>query len=272
MTTTQTWAERWERQQERYAVGREERFTVIADVVEYATLGQQHPSVVDLGCEPGSLSARLAARLPGARIVAADIDPFLLELGRATYANAARYVEVTIGEPGWLAELGLDGPLDAAVSTTAPHYPEPHTLRQIYRDLASVLRPGGALVNGDHLVPEEPAPAALTVAVGRRRSDRERADDAEDWDSWWAAVGQHAEFAEPLAARAEQPAPRAATEAASPPPSTNACSARRDSATSGRYGSTGAAACCSRCAERRAPARGLRVFRRFLLKSIIISL
>ncbi len=207
MTETQTWSERWERQQERYAVGREERFTVIADVVEYATQGQEHPLVIDLGCGPGSLAARLGARLPAARIVAADIDPLLLELGRTHYPDAARYVEVMIGAPGWLAALDLDGPLDAAVSTTALHYPEPDTLREIYRELAAALRPGGVLVNGDHLLPEDPALTPLTAAIGRRRSDRERANEAEDWASWWTAVSQDTQLANLLAARDEQPAP-----------------------------------------------------------------
>ncbi|GAA1940479.1 hypothetical protein GCM10009738_12230 [Kitasatospora viridis] len=51
-----------------------------------------------------------------------------------------RYIEVLIGSPGWFAALDPDGPLDAAVSTTALHCPEPDTLREIHRDLAAALR------------------------------------------------------------------------------------------------------------------------------------
>ncbi|MER7157900.1 methyltransferase, partial [Streptomyces lydicus] len=62
--TAARWVRRWEAQQQRYAVDREERLTVITDVVEDATAGRAAPLVVDLGCGPGALAARLAARLP----------------------------------------------------------------------------------------------------------------------------------------------------------------------------------------------------------------
>ncbi|MFF7636118.1 class I SAM-dependent methyltransferase [Kitasatospora sp. NPDC008050] len=203
----ETWVRRWERQQERYAVDREERFAVIADLVERVTRGQRSPLVVDLGSGPGSLAVRLVARIPSARIVAVDIDPLLLELGRTHAPQAARYVEALIGGEDWIAALGLDRPVDAAVSTTALHYPEPERLRAIYRELAGVLRPGGVLVNGDHLAPADPAIAALATAVGHCRTRRQGAGDGEDWAGWWAEVRRVPEFAELLAARAARTAP-----------------------------------------------------------------
>ena len=44
------------------------------------------------------------------------------------------------------------------------------------------MRPGGVLVNGDHLPPDETAPAAIAAHVGRRRAERQRAYAHEDWD------------------------------------------------------------------------------------------
>ncbi|GAA2450641.1 class I SAM-dependent methyltransferase [Streptomyces glaucus] len=203
MATARTWVERWERQQERYAVAREERFTVIADVVEHVTAGRPRPLLLDLGCGPGSLAARLAGRLPGAEVVAVDMDPLLLELGRTHHADAARYVDTVIGEEGWTDALGLDRPLDAAVSTTALHYlPEP-VLRDTYRRLAALLRPGGVLVNGDHFPPDEAPCAAITAYVGRRRAERTGGLAHEDWQSWWAAAARDPELAD-LCAEREQ--------------------------------------------------------------------
>ncbi|MFC5723900.1 class I SAM-dependent methyltransferase [Streptomyces gamaensis] len=199
--TAARWVERWECQQQRYAVDREERFTVIADVVEYVTAGRTSPLIVDLGCGPGSLVARLAGRLPDAELLAVDADPLLLELGRTHYAHAARYVEAVIGAPGWLDRLALDRPLDAAVSTTALHYLGEPALRRVYGQLAARLRPGGVLINGDHLHQGTPRLSDIAAAVGRRRAERLRAYRHEDWDSWWAAVACDPELTALLAAR-----------------------------------------------------------------------
>jgi SAM-dependent methyltransferase len=202
LATAEQWVARWERQQERYAVDREERFTVIADIVEHTTADRPgRPLVVDLGCGPGSLSARLAARVPDADIVAVDRDPLLLELARTHHADAARYVDAVIGEPGWSRALGLDRPLDAAVSTTALHYLSPGALRRTYRQLAALLRPGGVLVNGDHLPQDDPVLAAATGCAGHRRAERQRVFAEEDWTSWWAAVAEEPELADLLAER-----------------------------------------------------------------------
>ena len=196
MATAKHWVERWERQQQRYAVDREERFTVIADVVEHVTDGRARPLLLDLGCGPGSLAARLAERLPDAEIVAVDMDPLLLELGRTHHASAARYVDTVIGDDGWTDALDLDRPLDAAVSTTALHYlPEP-TLLRTYRRLAALLRPGGVLVNGDHFPQPGPPCSELTAHVGRRRAERSHAHTQEDWQSWWAAAAEEPELAD----------------------------------------------------------------------------
>ncbi|AWZ08385.1 MULTISPECIES: class I SAM-dependent methyltransferase [unclassified Streptomyces] len=198
------WVERWECQQQRYAVDREERFTVIADVVERVTLGRPAPLVVDLGSGPGSLAARLASRLPTADVLAVDADPLLLELGRAHYGTALRYVEALIGAPGWLDALALDRPVDAAVSTTALHYLGEPSLRNVYRDLAERLRPGGVLVNGDHISPDSARIRDLALDIGRRHSERCLAFTHEDWQSWWSGAAADPEFAPFLAGRGER--------------------------------------------------------------------
>ncbi|TJZ58863.1 class I SAM-dependent methyltransferase [Streptomyces piniterrae] len=201
MATAARWVERWEGQQQRYAIDRQERFTVIADVVEHMTVGHSTPLVVDLGCGPGALAAELAHRLPAAEILAVDADPLLLELGRTHYGSTVRYVETVIGEPGWLKALALHRPLDAAVSTTALHYLCTKTLRRVYRQLAALLRPGGVLVNGDHLCQDAPTIAEIAGVVGRRRAERQHAFAHEDWDSWWSAAAADQELADLLTER-----------------------------------------------------------------------
>lgn len=208
--TAAQWVERWERQQQRYAIDREERLTVVADVVEHVTADAPHPHVVDLGCGPGSLAIRLAARLPRAHITAVDMDPLLLELGRALEParpaghGTVRYVEATIGGEGWTAALGLDAPLDAAVSTTALHYLPDSVLQRVYVQLASLLRPGGVLVNADHLHQE--SAADIAAHVGHRRADRQGAYAHEDWEEWWAAAACDPDLSHLFALRREREA------------------------------------------------------------------
>ncbi|MGH3972907.1 MAG: hypothetical protein ACRDS9_06235 [Pseudonocardiaceae bacterium] len=59
-----TWITRWDAQQTRYIADREERFAVIGDVVTRVVGDSLAPVVLDIGCGPGSLAERLAARLP----------------------------------------------------------------------------------------------------------------------------------------------------------------------------------------------------------------
>jgi SAM-dependent methyltransferase len=206
-TVATRWVERWELQQQRYAVDREERFTVIADVVEHVTAGHPNPLILDLGSGPGALAARLAHRMPHADIVAVDADPLLLALGLAHYGTTLRYAEADIGRAGWLDTLALDRPIDAAVSTTALHYLGENTLRSTCRELAAHLRPGGVLVNGDHLRPHSPTLGELATGIGQRRAERQRAFAHEDWASWWSGVAADPDLAHLLATRDGRPHP-----------------------------------------------------------------
>lgn len=197
----QEWIARWDRQQEGYLPDREERFTVLIDAVE--ALGRPDPLVIDLGCGPGSLSARLVERLPRATVVAVDADPLLLGLGRAAYPHLA-FRSLDLRVPGWTASLGLDRPADAAVSTTALHWISEPELQTMYAELATVLRQGGVLLNGDHLDSDDdtPAIARLERAVHDREGARVFADEKpEDWRAWWDAIAADPRFAALDAAR-----------------------------------------------------------------------
>ncbi|GAA3824637.1 class I SAM-dependent methyltransferase [Sphaerisporangium flaviroseum] len=190
--TAQDWIERWDRQQEGYLPDREERFTALIDAVE-AGAGRPDPLVLDLGCGPGSLAARLLDRLPEATIVAIDADPLLLALGRAAHADKSglRFEDLDLRAAGWASVLRLDRPVDVAVSTTALHWLPEAGLRAMFAELSLVLRPGGLFLNGDHLGVEDvsPALAKLEQVIHDRATRRRFADGMpEDWRQWWDAV------------------------------------------------------------------------------------
>jgi SAM-dependent methyltransferase len=195
------WVDRWEAQQQGFLPGREERFTALIDAVAEGA-GRPDPLVLDLGCGPGSLAVRLLDRIPGATVIGVDADPLLLALARAAWADRARlrFAELDLRAAGWAAALRLDRPADAAVSTTALHWLPPAALAAMYAELATVLRPGGLMLDGDHLAEDETAAPTL-ARLGRALTEREERRlvhpahppcahplSADTWAGWWQAV------------------------------------------------------------------------------------
>jgi hypothetical protein len=169
--TARDWIERWDRQQEESLPDREDRFTALIDAVEAGT-ERPDPLVLDIGCGPGSLAVRLLARLPRATVIGIDADPVALTLGRAAYS----------GVPGLRLAL--------------------------YAELASVLRPGGLLLDGDHFTldaKESPALARLDLAL-RQREDQRRfpGGHPESWHAWWEAAAADPALAGHVAERSRR--------------------------------------------------------------------
>jgi SAM-dependent methyltransferase len=185
LNTLGEWMRRWEAQQDRMRL-RQPRYEMIISAVR-AHCGDS-PRILDLGCGPGSLGARLIDAIPGSRVVGIDADPVLIELGRHFFAgnNRISFVEADLGDPD-LARVGNG--FDAAVSTTALHWLRLEPLRQLYRSLAVMLKPGGIFLNGDWLHgSESPTIDALLLKMRGRDSGEPPADEGETWDQWWEAI------------------------------------------------------------------------------------
>jgi SAM-dependent methyltransferase len=204
--TARDWIERWDRQQEESLPDREDRFTALIDAVEEGT-GRPDPLVLDLGCGPGSLAVRLLDRLPRATVIGIDADPVSLTLGRTAYSGRSglRFVDLDLRVPGWSGRLGLGRPADAGVSTTALHWLPEQDLRAMYAELATVLWPGGLLLNGDHFTvdaKEAPTLARLDLAL-RQREDLRRfpGGHSESWPAWWEGVAADPLLADHVAER-----------------------------------------------------------------------
>ncbi len=145
------WLRRWDAQQQGYVPEREARFAAMFDVL--AELLPASFVALDLACGPGSISQRLLARFPAAQVIAVDIDPVMLAIGRGaigTVDGRLRWIEADLESPGWLQALG-DTRVDAALSSTALHWLWPEPLARLYRKLGRVLPPGGVFLNGDHM-------------------------------------------------------------------------------------------------------------------------
>jgi len=202
------WIERWDTQQQGYLPDREDRFTALIDAVA-AAAGRPDPLVLDLGCGPGSLAVRLLRQIPAATVVGIDADPLTLALGRAAWRDlpGLRFADADLRSPGWSADLGLDRQPDAAVSTTALHWLSGPALTAVYRELAGLLRPGGVLLNGDHMAAEESEPTLLRLGrelIEREEQRRFPAGQPETWTDWWAAAAADPALGPLVARRAER--------------------------------------------------------------------
>ncbi len=194
------WLQRWDEQQTRYLPEREERFTVMLDAL--AEILPPDFVALDLACGPGAISQRLLARFPQARTIALDYNPVLLHLGQQALGNLdgrISWIRQSLAEPTWveplqvaLAQLGRTQ-LDAVLSTTALHWLPIDQLSRVYHQLGALVRPGGVLLNGDHIA----YPAALSdfrrLAQGfrdRRHTQVFAEQGGEDYYIWWRAIEQ----------------------------------------------------------------------------------
>lgn len=205
--TARSWIQRWDRQQEHYLPDREHRFTVIADIVVLTAerLRKPDPVVLDVGCGPGSLSARIRQRLPLARVIGVDSDPLLLGLAAANYPSL-ELIDTDLRTPQWTDALPVSK-VDAVVSTTALHWLRHEELAMLYADLAGLIRPGGVFVNGDWMPTGSGGEVLGRLSLDLRQllARRHGVLDREDWSAWWAAVNSAPELAALAAERGARP-------------------------------------------------------------------
>jgi SAM-dependent methyltransferase len=124
---------------------------------EAALLDEVSPDrrrLLDLGTGDGRLMALLLVRCPGAKGIAADFSPAMLERVRERFQadDRVRVVEHDLAEP--LPDLG---PWDAICSSFAIHHlPDEHK-RRLYEGCWEILEPGGVFCNLEHMSSPTPA-------------------------------------------------------------------------------------------------------------------
>ena len=109
--------------------------------------------VLDLGCGDGHLTAVMRAARPEARCVAIDFSPAMLEGARKRFAGDAM---VEIVEHDLAMALPVMGAFDAVVSSFAIHHLAPARQRALYAEVHDLLRPGGVLLNLEHVASPTP--------------------------------------------------------------------------------------------------------------------
>ncbi len=212
LTEARTLLARWDAQQTGYIRHRAERFQTIARVVAAVVDGTSAPRILDLAAGPGSLARAVRAEVPAGHLVVADKDPVLLQIAADTFAGDAHaeVVAVDLADAAWTqAPAVAAAPFDAVVSSTALHWLQPETLVRVYRELAELVRPGGIVLNGDHLSYDAAAEPTLREIAAKDDAAMQHAsftgDAAESkvdtWDAWWAAAASVERYRDAFAAR-----------------------------------------------------------------------
>jgi trans-aconitate methyltransferase len=185
------WLKRWDVQQSGYLPEREARFDAMLDVLE--VLLPDTFIALDLACGPGAISQRLLARFAQARCIAVDLDPVLLTMGQqvlGTIGGRLQWVEADLTTSSWTDQLGVEQ-VDAVLSTTALHWLPTDDLIRVYRQLGQIVRPGGVVLNGDHMAFEATQTAFQTVADHFKARQQEEAfarGGGENWEQWWQTL------------------------------------------------------------------------------------
>lgn len=127
--------------------------------------------IVELGCGPGDLAARLARF---GRVTAIDLSRATLEANRRRIASVDfRWGDVA--EPGLANELGT---FDVAVTSEVAEHIELASRQQFFGNLAQLVRPGGTLIL------TTPDRQALEEA-GRPLSDDQPVNNLFDREELW---------------------------------------------------------------------------------------
>jgi SAM-dependent methyltransferase len=182
------WAESWQRSwaqlEEDLVSDRELRLRVLLDVVE--AMAGTSPTVLDLACGPRTITLRLLDRFPRARSIAVDVDPVLLAIASATFADddRVRIVQADLNNAAW-ADALPKLQLDAVLTATALHWLSEDTVRRLYGDLAGLVRPGGVLAHTEQMPLAELPRLGPALAEIEQRGQTGTDGRQARWDAWW---------------------------------------------------------------------------------------
>ncbi|HWF49568.1 MAG TPA: class I SAM-dependent methyltransferase [Solirubrobacteraceae bacterium] len=123
-----------------------------------AATGPDVSRVLELGTGTGETARRVLARHPRAALVGIDAGAEMLARARAALPPAR--VDLRLGR---LEDLLPEGPFDLVVSVLAVHHLDGPGKADLFVRAAAVLAPGGRLVLGDLVIPDDPADAVTPI-------------------------------------------------------------------------------------------------------------
>ncbi len=117
--------------------------------------GQPVESFLDLGCGDGILGAAILGNYPKARGVFVDFSEPMLTQARDVlreYEGQLAFENLDYGNPTWVNAMQAVAPFDAIVSGYSIHHQPDERKRDVYKEIFSLLKPGGWFVNVEHVL------------------------------------------------------------------------------------------------------------------------
>ncbi len=123
-----------------------------------AAVGTSVERALELGTGTGETARRVLAANPSALLVGLDASREMLEHARSALPRDR--VELRVAR---LEDELPDGPFDVVFSALAVHHLDDERKRDLFLRMAKVLAPGGRIVVGDVIVPEDPSDVVTPI-------------------------------------------------------------------------------------------------------------
>src|SRR5436190_58836 len=163
---------------------------MLAEVPAYPELQEQTAraaadvaaaTILELGIGTGETTRRILASHPDAHLVAIDSSEEMLERARSAVPDA----DLRLAR---LQDPLPDGPFDLVVSALAVHHLDGPGKQDLFRRVAEVVKPGGAFILADVVVPEDEADVVTPIDW-----DYDLPDRVDDQLAWLGDAGLDAE-------------------------------------------------------------------------------
>lgn len=113
----------------------------------------------DIGCGSGVLARVVLSRFSEAQAVLVDFSEAMLSEARrdlAAHTPTPIFAVGDLASPGWTSSLEGSAPVDLVVSGYAIHHLTDARKQSLYREIFSLLAPGGVFVNIEHVASATP--------------------------------------------------------------------------------------------------------------------
>jgi tRNA (cmo5U34)-methyltransferase len=151
----------------------------LQEAVAGATESIEGLRILDLGTGTGETLARVLPRHPGAEVI--GLDESAAMLGHARSRLDGFDVDLRVGD---LLDPWPEGPFDLVVSALAVHHLDGPGKAELFKRAAEALRPGGRLVLGDVIIPDDPTEAQIPLS-----DDYDKPSSVADQLDWLAQAG-----------------------------------------------------------------------------------